>query len=222
MPDWLTNNLFWKFLSLVLSATLWLTFVGEQEVSTMITAPVHFRNLPKDLETSSDFPQNLRLEIRGPAGKLTQRNLEEVAVSLDLLVVSRPGQRTFTITRDNVDLPAGAIFSRAIPAQIRLEFDRSMEKEVLVDALLSNGPPEGYEIVRREAFPPRLRIVGPAGRVESIASVQTDPIDVSSVVARREFQVHAYSVDPYVRFVKSPDVAVIVEVARRTGKPKIE
>ncbi|MGH9671888.1 MAG: CdaR family protein, partial [Bryobacteraceae bacterium] len=153
-----------------------------------------------------------QLEVRGPSGKLSS-GLEAAAVVFDLARVSGPGRQTFTITGDHVGLPAGVFFSRAVPAQVRLEFDRRIEKEALVLVRVSTPPAAGYEIVRMESSPAALRIVGPASRLESIKSVQTDPIPLDEVQGVREFVVQAFAGDPYVRFERPPEVRVRVEVA---------
>jgi hypothetical protein len=48
-----------------------------------------------------------------------------------------------------------------------------------------------------------------------MASVVTDPVDVSSVVGSSEFRVNAFIDDPYVRFVGSPQVTVSVTMKKK-------
>jgi YbbR domain-containing protein len=211
---WLTDNLVWKLLCLALSAALWLIFVGESEVSTLTTAPVQYRNVPKNLEMSSDVLDRMQIEIRGPSGQLNPAQLAEAAVVLDLAQVKGPGQRTFTVRPDNVSLPGGVTFTRAVPAQVRLEFERRLEKDVPVAVRLAAQPPAGYTARAIEVIPRTLRIVGPESRVESVEAAQTDPIDLSGVTESREFPVHAYVADPQVRFDKPPEVRVRFEVRR--------
>jgi YbbR domain-containing protein len=81
------------------------------------------------------------------------------------------------------------------------------------------GPqePSGYRIVQEEVRPARLTITGPEGSLRQIDSAQTDPIDLSKVVGRAEFHVHAYVPDPQVRFEGSPLVTVTVTV-EKTGR----
>jgi hypothetical protein len=66
-----------------------------------------------------------------------------------------------------------------------------------------------------EVEPKELAVVGPADRVGRIASVVTDPVDVSSVVGSSEFRVNAFIDDSYVRFVGSPQVTVSVTMKKK-------
>jgi hypothetical protein len=62
--------------------------------------------------------------------------------------------------------------------------------------------------------PEKLRIVGPASRVERVKYAETDPIDLSNVVGKAEFRVHVFIGDPQVRLVSSPEVTVKVNLGR--------
>ena len=53
----------WKLLSLFAATLLWYSLVGEQEMATSVSAPIEFKNIPRDLEISSDIPERIRLEI---------------------------------------------------------------------------------------------------------------------------------------------------------------
>jgi len=211
----LTRNLGWKLLSLSLALLLWLAIIGDPELATSVSVPIQYKNLPRELEISSEVLDRVHLEIRGPSGKLSPASLEDTAVVLDLKAVHEPGERTYTIQQWNVNLPPGVIFSRAVPAQVRLHFERRMTREVPVRIRHSSPPPPDYEIESQEASPTRLRILGPESRVQQVGYVETDPLDLSAVVGVEEFQVHTYAPDPQVRFESSPLVTVKVRVRRR-------
>ena len=62
-----------------------------------------------DLDISGNLPDRVRLEMRGPSGRLTRDNLSAVAAVLDLSD-SQPGDRTYSIRGRNFNLPAGVAF----------------------------------------------------------------------------------------------------------------
>ncbi len=210
----LRDNIAWKLLSLALALALWLAFVRDPEAATWIPAPVQYRNLPKDLEMSSDVLERMHLEIRGPSGKLNPAGLTDVAVVLDLSPITSPGQRTFTIESRNALLPAGVNLVRAVPSMVRLEFERRVERWLPVEPRFSTSLPAGYSILRREVVPERLKVVGPESRVEGLRAAQTDLIDVGVTPGRKEFQVQVFLADPHVRFESSMPVEVRVEVVK--------
>jgi YbbR domain-containing protein len=210
----LANNLHWKLCSVAIAVVLWLMVVPQSELVASRSVPIFYRNLPPDLEIGSDMPDRVHIEIRGPASKLSPASLESVAVQLDLTPVDGPGDRTFTISTESLNLPRGISFLRAVPSQLRLRFDHILSKEVPVQVRVGTALQEGYKIVRENVDPPRLRIIGPEKRVRPIEVAQTDPVDLSGVISKAEIRVNAYVTDPQVRFQNAPLVAVRIEVQK--------
>ena len=206
----LTDNLGLKLFSVAASAALWLVFVGEAEVAASVPLAVHYRNVPRDLEISSDHIDRVYLKLRGPSTQLTPDALTGSAVTLDLASVNKAGEQTFTLDRSHIDLPAGVHMTQVIPSQIRLRFERRISKPVPADVRFAGPPPEGYRILHMKVEPQRLNISGPESRVDQIESAATDPIDLAGKVGTAEFRVPVYLDDPYVRFQSSPVVTVRV------------
>src|SRR5271155_3766687 len=119
----LLHNLGWKLLSLALAFVLWAALAREPELATSIPAPLLFQNLPDDLDISSNVPERVHLELRGPSGRLTPQSLAQTAVVLDFKGAV-PGQRTFTIRERDVHLPVGVVFYRAVPSQVQFALER--------------------------------------------------------------------------------------------------
>ena len=211
----LTSNLHWKALALLLSLLLWYAVVGEPELVTTHSAPVFFKNLPRDLEIGSDVPDRVHLEIRGPAGKLHPNNLADTAILVDLANVHSPGERTFTVTDGSISLPNGVTLLRSVPSQLRLRFEKMAVKEIPVQVRSGAAPPTGYGITEQSVAPATIRVVGPESRVQLQEAAQTDPIDLHSTIGKAEFRVHAYLSDPQVRFEGSPIVKVNVVVEKK-------
>src|SRR5262245_31252428 len=103
----LINNLAWKLLSLVVAVLIWALVASEPELATFATVRLEYRNLPDELEISSEPVTSVVLELHGSSGDL--RGIGETvrpAVVLDMASV-QPGQRTFTIGDGNVRLARG-------------------------------------------------------------------------------------------------------------------
>ncbi len=210
----LLHNIFWKVLSLLIALVLWFIVVREPELVTSHAAPIFLKNLPGDLEIGSDLPDRVYVEIRGPSGKLTPASLAETAVVLDLAAVHEPGERTFNVSYSSLNLPRGVAFLRAVPSQLRLRFNRTASKMVPVQIQIAHAQPAGYRILAEEAEPVKLKITGPEDRVGRIEAAQTDGIDLSAVVSRAEFRVHAFVSDPRVRFDGPSVITVRVTVEK--------
>ena len=65
-----TRNIGWKLLSLGTAVLLWISVASEPELATLHSVPVEYKGVPDDLEITSDFVENVFLEMRGPAGRL--------------------------------------------------------------------------------------------------------------------------------------------------------
>jgi YbbR domain-containing protein len=210
----LTVNIGWKLLALALAVVLWSVLVGDPELTQSVSAPVEFKNLPKEFEISSEIPESVHLEIQGPSSRLRAYNLDKAAVVLDLSSVTDPGERTFPIEPANVELPSGVTLLRAIPSQLRLDFEHLTSREVPVQIRFSGPPPPGFQVLHADAFPPQIQIVGPESRVNRVEAATTDPIDLAGVVGEKLFQVNVFVADPLVRFQSSPVVTVKVAMEK--------
>jgi YbbR domain-containing protein len=150
----------------------------------------------------------VRVELRGPSGKLSPDRLAETAVLLDLSDVKGPGERTFTLSDADFHLPQGVTFLRSVPSQLRVTFARLTSREVPVNVRISSPPPAGYRIVSQQVVPDKLRIAGPEGRVTAVAGAETDAIDLHAITGNAEIKASAFIADPQVRFEVSPLVTV--------------
>ena len=211
----LTHNFWWKLLALAIAFTIWVLVANEPELSTFTTVRVAYRNMPDNLEISSAPTETVTLELRGPAGELRGAGETRTpAVVLDMSNVE-PGQRTFEIGDGNVSLARGVRLVRSIPAAIRFEFDRRMQRTIPVRARFTGDGADGYVVGRYTISPDRMPITGPAGRVMRIDAAVTDPVDVSSAVGTFQIRVNAFVPDSYVRFQSSPQVVVAVVMKKK-------
>jgi hypothetical protein len=137
---------------------------------------------------------------------------------LNLGSVVRPGEQTFTLDQSIVNLPAGIILVRAVPSQLRLRFERHLDRKVTVEPRFEGPPPTGYRVAELEVVPQDLRVAGPESRVQLVSSVPTDAIDLSGTVGKGEFRVSAYVSDPQVRFDGPSGVVVRVMLEKIPAK----
>ncbi|MDQ2950253.1 MAG: CdaR family protein [Acidobacteriota bacterium] len=218
MKRFLLHNLGWKALSVLLALVLWIVVAREPELATSISIPLLLRNVPDDLDISSDVLERVHVEVRGPSGRLVPENLSQAAVVLDLEGV-QPGERTFTIYPRNVrQLPIGVAFYRAVPSQVSLRFERLISRDVPIEPAYLKGPPDGYGVVKYSFTPPKLRVRGPENRVQRLNHITSDPIDLSGVVSQKGIRVQARVGDPQVRLESSPIVTFNVTMAKAPNK----
>jgi YbbR domain-containing protein len=206
----LTRNAGWKLFSLLVSLLLWFTFARDPDMGAFVAVPVEYRGMPDDLEISSDLVESVSVDLRGPSEKIANFSAAKSAVVLDFSSIHKPGEQTFQIDERNISVPSGMRLERAIPAQIRLQFEQRTQLAVPVQVRFSGAAPNGYRLQHYNVTPKELTVVGPESRVKRIEFAVTDPVDLSSVVSESEFHVNAFVADPHVRFEKPKKIAVKV------------
>ena len=210
-----SHNFWWKMLALAIATLIWALVASEPELSTFVTARLEYKNLPDELELSSEAVTQIVLELRGPAGEL--RGLgdggQHPGAILDMSNAA-PGERTFPIGPANVRLSRGVHLVRAVPSQVRLAFERRLVRTVPVVVRFRGETHDRYRVARATAEPAQLAILGPQSRVARVTSVLTDPVDVSALTGTGSFQVNAFAGDSLVRFPSTPAVTVTVTMTK--------
>jgi YbbR domain-containing protein len=196
----LAKNWAWKLLSLTAAALLWLAVASEPEMATVLRVPVQYQNAPRNLEISSRIDDTVRIELMGLSGRLRAFEAAPSPVILNFDSVHAAGERTFNIDFRTVKLPRGVQLIRAVPAQLRFVFENQSRRFVPVQVRWSGSLPRGRSMVRFEADPSSLEVVGPASYVSRVRSVETDPIDLASLKNGEIVSTHPYIEEPEVRF----------------------
>jgi len=120
------------------------------------------------------------------------------------------------VDQHNARLPLGVRLIRAVPGQLRVEFERRASSEVPVQVRFSGPPPHGFHMQRHQVDPVRLTILGPQSRVRQVEFAETDPVEVPAKAGETEIRVNAFVREPQVRFATPPLVRVKV-VLEATG-----
>src|SRR5689334_3198385 len=162
----LVENLLWKLLSLVVATVLWVLVASEPELASFASVRLEFKNLPDDLEISSEPVDSVSLELRGPSGELRDGSARP-SVIIDMSGVP-PGYRSFAIGPGNVNLPRGVRLMRAIPSEVRFQFERRSARNANIVPRFTGEEQQGYSVAHWEIEPRQLAIVGPASHVARI------------------------------------------------------
>jgi YbbR domain-containing protein len=171
--------------------------------------------LPEGLEISSEPVSSVMLELRGPSGAL--RGAGEAihpAVVIDMSD-AEAGERTFSIGDRNVKVMRGVRLVRAIPSEVRFQFEPRRMHTVPVQVRFVGEGQNGYVVSEFHVDPPEMDITGPRSRVARITSVIADPIDLSNKTGTSQFHVNVFTDDSFVRFLGTPEVVVTVTMKKK-------
>jgi hypothetical protein len=204
LAEVVVQNFAWKLLALAIAVLIWALVASEPEMATFTSVRLEYKNMPEDVEISSEPDETVLLELKGPSGELRGDGLRP-AVVVDVGGVG-PGQHTFTIGDRNVRLARGVRLVRATPSQVSLTFEPHAERTVPVQVRWTGAAPDRFHVQPRS-----IGIEGPASHVAKVAAAVTDPIDLSRMTGSAvRVNVVTAPEDSYVRFRSTAMVTVEV------------
>jgi YbbR domain-containing protein len=203
------HNFSLKLLSLGVAVLLWMAVTRDPVAEVALNVPIEFHNAPEHLEISSETIPQVQVRVRGPVRAVRDLSASEVHAVIDLANV-QPGERTYDLSPAHIRVPDGVQVVQAVPAQIRISFDRRETRQVEVKPRVIGTFASGYRIQQVTALPQSVTIVGPASNVRGVEAAITDPVDASGVVGTATFVTHAYVSDPLVRLANPTPIRVTV------------
>ena len=208
------HNFALKLTSLLLATALWFIISrGEQPAEVTVRSPIVFQHVPPDLEVSSESIPEAQIRVRGPERVIRQLRANEVQVEIDLSG-SPPQEHTFDLTSEQVRHPRELTVVQIVPSQLHLAFDSRLTREVEIHPRVTGTFPDGEQIVKVDADPARITIIGPRHHVENIDAATTDPIDASGTRGSAIFTTNVYVSDPLVQVEKTASIRVTVVVQK--------
>jgi YbbR domain-containing protein len=198
------HNLGLKVLSLLLATGLWfLISPDERPAEVAVHGPIEFRDVPSQLEISSESIPEAQIRVRGPERVIRQLHSSDVQAELELANV-KPGERTFDLTSQQVRHPRDLIVVQVVPSQVHLAFDTRLTREVEIHPQVTGNYSE------LQVDPKTITITGPRQHVERVEAATTDPVDASGASGRATFVTNVYVADPLVQVVRPTTIRVTV------------
>ena len=122
------HNLGLKLIALALAMGLWLAVARDPVAEVAVNIPVEIRNLPQDLEISSEIVPKAEIRLRGPERIIHELQASDVYAAIEFNGL-RPGERTFDLTAQQIHQPAGLEVVQIVPSQFHLTFDVRLTRD---------------------------------------------------------------------------------------------
>lgn len=212
-------NLGLKLISLALAVGLWLAVAREPIAEVAVDVPIEFRDLPPNLEISSESIPKAQIRLRGPEREVHRLEPADVYAEVELEGL-RPGERSFDLTSRQIHKPSDLQVVQVVPSEIHLSFDVREARDVPVQPRVVGTFVGGYQISKVWTEPATVTITGPRKRVNAVDAATVDPVDVSGAMGRATWVRHAYVSDPLVQ-VSTTDpvrITVLMEKAAAGGQ----
>lgn len=169
-----------KIVAVLLAASLWffVTYKGQSEM--IITAPIEFRNVPKEIEILRQNIKEVSLNVRAQESVLKDIKPMDVRVVIDMSEAVK-GENSLFINKSSVAAPRGVEVLRVEPMSVKVALDESIKKIVPVKAYVTGTPEPGYMLKSVQIKPTTVDIEGPRVEVSRVALLRTEPIDITGL-----------------------------------------
>jgi YbbR domain-containing protein len=206
-----------KLTSLLLAVGLWLAISSSPQSEVALNVAIIFRNMPADLEISSENIPGVQIRVRGPERIVSRLQPADVRAEIDLRGI-KAGEHTFDLTKA-IGVPDRLELAQVVPSEVHVSFDTRATRRVPVRPRVTGIPAPGYVIARVDPDPNQVEIIGPSKEIESVDSAITDPIDVTGVLDQITVVRPTYVSDPLIQVTDPNPVRVTITMQKSNPKP---
>jgi uncharacterized protein (TIGR00159 family) len=166
--------------SIIFISAVWFGISKGKDTLVALDVPVEYTNRKPEMEIVNTSVNSLNLELSGSGALIKSIRPEQVQVKLDLsnAVV---GENAFTVTAKNISLPPGIILKKVIPAEVSVELDVTIEKELPVQVDWVGKMPENRLVVEVTVTPSTVKVVGGQRILEKISTIYTEKVPVDNL-----------------------------------------
>jgi YbbR domain-containing protein len=206
------HNLTLKLTSIMLAAGLWLAVASSPLSEVALNVAIIFRNMPPDLEISSQNVPMVQIRVRGPERVVRALQSSDVHAEIDLSGM-KPGEHSFDLTKA-IGVPDRLEVAQVVPSEVRIQFDTRATRLVPVRPRVVGTFPPGYHLVAVQSDPDRVQIVGPTNEIDAVDAAVTDPVDITGVLDSLTVARPAYVSDPLIQVTNPHPVRITVTVEK--------
>jgi YbbR domain-containing protein len=208
----LLHNLGLKLTSLILATGLWLAVESSPESEVALNAAVIFRNMPADLEISSESVPSVQIRVRGPERIVRRLQSSDVHEEIDLAGI-KPGEHTFDLTKA-AGVPDRLQIAQVIPSEVHVLIDVRSTRQVPVNPRIEGKPANGYRVVEAKTDPASVEVIGPKKQIDSVDNATTDPVDISGANNTVTVTRPAYVSDPLIQVSDPHTVRITITIQK--------
>ena len=161
--------------------------------------------LPSDLLVSAPFQNKVNLTMKGDRGEaISILTAADFRALVDLSLYSEKGEYSVAvrIVQHEDSLNSNVYVDRMEPEEIRVSIDYAATKVVPIVVSMKGVPKIGYYLATYSLLPERVKILGPASRVESLSEVTTEPVDLTGKAESFAAQIGLSLQNEYLEFTE--------------------
>jgi YbbR domain-containing protein len=167
-----------KLLALAITVVLWLAVTGQNKPVTLRVSGVQLNFLrPEGMDISNDPPGRVEVILNGSPDKLDRIGPRDLVATVDLSD-QKAGERIVRLSLDRVkmDLREDVKIQGFHPSTIPIRLEPIIEAPIDVEVKFEGKLPEGYEVVGVSVSPAKVRLRGPADRINALHKAMTETV----------------------------------------------
>jgi uncharacterized protein (TIGR00159 family) len=214
LRDRLVSNFWPKMITVGLVLISWLIITVRQGGVVSVMAPIKFHNLPEDVILLKSSPEEVEVQLNVFSSLISSPKQLDIVADINLAKV-KEGGNTFPIRTDDFNLPLGVVVTGVNPSTVRVTADRKIQKLLKVKVRTVGKLPGRQRLRRIVAEPPAVLVEGPAGVLEHLGEVESEPLDLSLLNQGGVVEKPVQRPAPQVRIIEQSPIKVRVITAER-------
>jgi YbbR domain-containing protein len=209
LRDRLVSNFWPKMITVGLVLISWLIITVRQGGVVSVMAPIKFHNLPEDVILLKSSPEEVEVQLNVFSSLISSPKQLDIVADINLAKV-KEGGNTFPIRTDDFNLPLGVVVTGVNPSTVRVTADRKIQKLLKVKVRTVGKLPGRQRLRRIVTEPPAVLVEGPAGVLEHLGEVESEPLDLSTLNQGGVVEKPVQRPAPQVRIVEQGQLKVRV------------
>lgn len=206
----LTQDVSLKLFSLGVAVLLF-SFVSVENATPIdVDFPIEVR-IGDDMMVVNDPPSVVHATLQGPWAAFRSFDAHELEAVVVDLTHAGPGTSRYAVTTSALHPPGGMRALSVRSSELEVTLDRRVERQVPVHADVAEAPAFGYEVLDVRVAPARVRVVGPASKMQALEYVSTRAIDIAGRESELSVEVDLRPPPPPLRLLDKR-ASVFVEI----------
>ncbi len=215
------GNLNLKLTAIALASGLWALVSIDVSVPHIVSGvPVRVESIPDDLALAEPFTQTISIQVRGATARTRELVAGELSPRIDLFGAFA-GEQVIRLVADDIPAPLGVTVERIVPETVSIQLEERVRRQVPISVVVEGSPRSGFEIADKQIDVATAEVSGPRSRVEALASIPTETINVTGRSESVERRVTVLSPDPLLRIESAPIVQMTIVIVESTARAEI-
>ena len=187
-----------KVLSVALALILFVFHQMNITATRSLSVPLNVETSPA-LVPASDFPQSVRVQLRGEDDSIRSIADNEVEAFVDFSRHEVGGlyRAPVQVRRRGSAQDIEPLEVSVTPIEIFVQLDQRGSRTLPLVADIRGNAAAGFDLVSHSISPAEIVVAGPLGLLENVTEIRTDPIDIGGRSADFNLMVSIINPNPF-------------------------